>query len=65
MCVLITCILSCSTNEDRFNVSIQPAVGELLLPVTMSEKDFDREQGNTSTYTQMVPFTLIFTSVKF
>lgn len=34
-----------STKEDRFSVSIQPAVGELLLPVTMSEQDFNREQG--------------------
>uniref|UniRef100_A0A8C7A5C2 AP-3 complex subunit beta n=1 Tax=Nothoprocta perdicaria TaxID=30464 RepID=A0A8C7A5C2_NOTPE len=33
------------TNEDHFNVSIQPPVGELLLPVTMSEKDFKKEQG--------------------
>ncbi|KAB5549115.1 hypothetical protein PHYPO_G00063600 [Pangasianodon hypophthalmus] len=33
------------TKEDRFSVSIQPAVGELLLPVTMSEQDFNQEQG--------------------
>ncbi|NXJ82275.1 AP3B1 protein, partial [Trogon melanurus] len=33
------------TNEDCFNVNIQPPVGELLLPVTMSEKDFKKEQG--------------------
>ncbi|KAM9450615.1 AP-3 complex subunit beta-1 isoform 1-T1 [Clarias gariepinus] len=33
------------TEEDRFNVSIQPGVGELLLPVTMSEQDFNKEQG--------------------
>ncbi|XP_069079489.1 AP-3 complex subunit beta-1 isoform X2 [Pleurodeles waltl] len=33
------------TKEDQFNVSIQPPVGELLLPVTMSEKDFIKEQG--------------------
>ncbi|XP_046723919.1 AP-3 complex subunit beta-1 isoform X1 [Silurus meridionalis] len=33
------------TKEDQFTVSIQPAVGELLLPVTMSEQDFNREQG--------------------
>ncbi|XP_050184711.1 AP-3 complex subunit beta-1 isoform X2 [Myiozetetes cayanensis] len=33
------------TKEDHFNVSIQPPVGELLLPVTMSEKDFKKEQG--------------------
>ncbi|KFW09159.1 AP-3 complex subunit beta-1, partial [Fulmarus glacialis] len=33
------------TNDDRFNVNIQPPVGELLLPVTMSEKDFKKEQG--------------------
>lgn len=34
-----------STKDDRFSVSIQPPVGELLLPVTMSEKDFKKEQG--------------------
>uniref|UniRef100_A0AAR2KFV6 AP-3 complex subunit beta n=1 Tax=Pygocentrus nattereri TaxID=42514 RepID=A0AAR2KFV6_PYGNA len=34
----------CSKTE-RFSVSIQPAVGELLLPVTMTEQDFSREQG--------------------
>ncbi|NXC87720.1 AP3B1 protein, partial [Cercotrichas coryphoeus] len=33
------------TKDDQFNVSIQPSVGELLLPVTMSEKDFKKEQG--------------------
>uniref|UniRef100_K7GD57 AP-3 complex subunit beta n=1 Tax=Pelodiscus sinensis TaxID=13735 RepID=K7GD57_PELSI len=33
------------TKEDHFNVNIQPSVGELLLPVTMSEKDFMTEQG--------------------
>lgn len=33
------------TKEDQFSVSIQPPVGELLLPVTMSEKDFIKEQG--------------------
>ncbi|XP_073791873.1 AP-3 complex subunit beta-1 isoform X4 [Danio rerio] len=33
------------TKEDEFSVSIQPAVGELLLPVSMSEADFTREQG--------------------
>ncbi|XP_074851552.1 AP-3 complex subunit beta-1 isoform X2 [Carettochelys insculpta] len=33
------------TKEDHFNVCIQPPVGELLLPVTMSEKDFTTEQG--------------------
>uniref|UniRef100_A0A803XKA4 Adaptor related protein complex 3 subunit beta 1 n=1 Tax=Meleagris gallopavo TaxID=9103 RepID=A0A803XKA4_MELGA len=32
------------TKDDHFNVSIQPPVGELLLPVTMSEKDFKKEQ---------------------
>uniref|UniRef100_A0AAR2LWG2 AP-3 complex subunit beta n=1 Tax=Pygocentrus nattereri TaxID=42514 RepID=A0AAR2LWG2_PYGNA len=35
---------TCSKTE-RFSVSIQPAVGELLLPVTMTEQDFSREQG--------------------
>lgn len=42
-----------STKEDQFSVSIQPAVGELLMPRTMSETDFCKEQGrslqNTST----------------
>ncbi|RXM99051.1 AP-3 complex subunit beta-1 [Acipenser ruthenus] len=33
------------TKSDQFNVSIQPAVGELLLPVTMSEQDFRTQQG--------------------
>ncbi|KAM9097485.1 AP-3 complex subunit beta-1 isoform X2 [Sarcophilus harrisii] len=33
------------TKDDCFSVNIQPPVGELLLPVAMSEKDFRREQG--------------------
>ncbi|XP_077203447.1 AP-3 complex subunit beta-1 isoform X2 [Paroedura picta] len=33
------------TKDDQFSVNIQPPVGELLLPVTMSEKDFEREKG--------------------
>uniref|UniRef100_A0A8C5WBJ0 AP-3 complex subunit beta n=1 Tax=Leptobrachium leishanense TaxID=445787 RepID=A0A8C5WBJ0_9ANUR len=33
------------TKEDQFSVGIQPPSGELLLPVTMSEADFKREQG--------------------
>uniref|UniRef100_A0A8C3U0M0 AP-3 complex subunit beta n=1 Tax=Catharus ustulatus TaxID=91951 RepID=A0A8C3U0M0_CATUS len=33
------------TKDDQFHVNIQPPVGELLLPVTMSEKDFKKEQG--------------------
>ncbi|KAM4810416.1 AP-3 complex subunit beta-1 [Rhinophrynus dorsalis] len=33
------------TKEDQFCVSIQPPPGELLLPVTMSETDFKKEQG--------------------
>ncbi|TWW66294.1 AP-3 complex subunit beta-1 [Takifugu flavidus] len=33
------------TKEDQFSVSIQPAVGELLMPRTMSEQDFCNEQG--------------------
>ncbi|XP_059381897.1 AP-3 complex subunit beta-1-like [Carassius carassius] len=33
------------TKEDEFSVSIQPAVGELLLPITVSEADFSKEQG--------------------
>ncbi|XP_072904332.1 AP-3 complex subunit beta-1 isoform X1 [Hemitrygon akajei] len=32
-------------NDDQFSVSIQPPVGELLLPVAISEKDFLKEQG--------------------
>ncbi|KAL2099800.1 hypothetical protein ACEWY4_004194 [Coilia grayii] len=33
------------TKDDQFSVSITPAVGELLLPVTMMEQDFVKEQG--------------------
>uniref|UniRef100_A0AAY4EKT5 AP-3 complex subunit beta n=1 Tax=Denticeps clupeoides TaxID=299321 RepID=A0AAY4EKT5_9TELE len=33
------------TKEDQFSVSIQPVVGELFLPVTMTEQDFRKEQG--------------------
>ncbi|KAM9840886.1 AP-3 complex subunit beta-1 [Aulostomus maculatus] len=33
------------TKEDQFSVSIQPAVGELLMPSTMTEQDFCQEQG--------------------
>lgn len=33
------------TKEDQFSVSIQPAVGELLMPSSMSEQDFSKEQG--------------------
>ncbi|XP_004411237.1 PREDICTED: AP-3 complex subunit beta-1 isoform X1 [Odobenus rosmarus divergens] len=33
------------TKDDCFSVNIQPPVGELLLPVAMSEKDFKKEQG--------------------
>uniref|UniRef100_A0A8C2DYH2 Adaptor related protein complex 3 subunit beta 1a n=1 Tax=Cyprinus carpio TaxID=7962 RepID=A0A8C2DYH2_CYPCA len=36
------------TKEDEFSVSIQPAVGELLLPITMSEADFTKEQVTVS-----------------
>ncbi|XP_040196746.1 AP-3 complex subunit beta-1 isoform X2 [Rana temporaria] len=32
------------TKEDQFSVGIQPPPGELLLPVTMSETDFKKEQ---------------------
>ncbi|XP_044132040.1 AP-3 complex subunit beta-1 isoform X2 [Bufo gargarizans] len=32
------------TKDDRFSVAIQPPPGELLLPVTMSETDFKKEQ---------------------
>ncbi|RVE66090.1 hypothetical protein OJAV_G00123130 [Oryzias javanicus] len=34
------------TKEDQFSVSIQPAVGELLMPFTMTEADFSKEQRN-------------------
>lgn len=34
-----------STKEDQFAVAVQPPPGELLLPVTMSETDFKKEQG--------------------
>uniref|UniRef100_A0A3Q4FZV5 Adaptor related protein complex 3 subunit beta 1 n=1 Tax=Neolamprologus brichardi TaxID=32507 RepID=A0A3Q4FZV5_NEOBR len=33
------------TKEDQFSVSIQPAVGELLMVSTMTEQDFCKEQG--------------------
>ncbi|XP_068190320.1 AP-3 complex subunit beta-1 isoform X2 [Antennarius striatus] len=33
------------TKEDRFGVSIQPAVGELLMPASMTQQDFSKEQG--------------------
>ncbi|XP_070780204.1 AP-3 complex subunit beta-1 [Enoplosus armatus] len=33
------------TKEDQFSVSIQPAVGELLMPSTMTQQDFCKEQG--------------------
>ncbi|XP_028661540.1 AP-3 complex subunit beta-1 isoform X2 [Erpetoichthys calabaricus] len=33
------------TKSDQFSVFIQPTVGELLLPVTMSEQDFKVQQG--------------------
>ncbi|XP_021104211.1 AP-3 complex subunit beta-1 isoform X1 [Heterocephalus glaber] len=33
------------TKDNCFNVNIQPPIGELLLPVAMSEKDFKKEQG--------------------
>uniref|UniRef100_A0AAA9T073 AP-3 complex subunit beta n=1 Tax=Bos taurus TaxID=9913 RepID=A0AAA9T073_BOVIN len=36
------------TKDDCFSVNIQPPVGELLLPVAMSEKDFKKEQGMLS-----------------
>lgn len=40
--------LSISTKEDHFSVSIQPAIGELFLPITMTELDFRKEQGELS-----------------
>ncbi|XP_074547122.1 AP-3 complex subunit beta-1 [Halichoeres trimaculatus] len=33
------------TKEDQFSVSIQPAVGELLMPSSLNEQDFCKEQG--------------------
>ncbi|XP_076020068.1 AP-3 complex subunit beta-1 isoform X2 [Genypterus blacodes] len=33
------------TKVDQFSVSIQPAVGELLMPSSMTEADFCQEQG--------------------
>ncbi|AWP00689.1 putative AP-3 complex subunit beta-1 [Scophthalmus maximus] len=33
------------TKDDQFSVSIQPAVGELFMPITMTEQDFSKEQG--------------------
>ncbi|XP_034048077.1 AP-3 complex subunit beta-1 isoform X2 [Thalassophryne amazonica] len=33
------------TKEDQFSVAIQPAVGELLMPSTLTEQDFCKEQG--------------------
>ncbi|KAM3600313.1 uncharacterized protein V6R79_021416 [Siganus canaliculatus] len=33
------------TKEDQFSVSIQPAVGELLMPSSLTEPDFCKEQG--------------------
>lgn len=38
-------VSSLSTKEDQFSVSIQPAVGELLMPSTMTEQDFCKQQG--------------------
>lgn len=38
---------SVSTKEDQFSVSIQPAVGELLMPSIMKEQDFCKEQGES------------------
>ncbi|CAL8320223.1 unnamed protein product [Lota lota] len=33
------------TKEAEFSVSIQPAVGELLLPTSLTQPDFEKEQG--------------------
>ncbi|XP_064413648.1 AP-3 complex subunit beta-1 isoform X1 [Latimeria chalumnae] len=41
------------TKDGQFNVSIQPPVGELLLPVTMSESDFNKEQGKLTGMNEM------------
>uniref|UniRef100_A0A672PJ91 AP-3 complex subunit beta n=1 Tax=Sinocyclocheilus grahami TaxID=75366 RepID=A0A672PJ91_SINGR len=50
------------TKEDEFSVSIQPAVGELLVPITMTEADFTKEQARfiyavTQNYTQTAILT--------
>ena len=42
---MYSCLFSLSTKEDQFSVSIQPAVGELFMPSTMTEEDFCKEQG--------------------
>nr|XP_033785317.1 AP-3 complex subunit beta-1 isoform X2 [Geotrypetes seraphini] len=33
------------TKDNQFSVNVQPPVGELFLPVTMTETDFKKEQG--------------------
>ncbi|XP_063819709.1 AP-3 complex subunit beta-1 isoform X2 [Pseudophryne corroboree] len=38
------------TKDDQFSVGIQPPPGELLLPVTMSETDFRKEQAFLAAY---------------
>uniref|UniRef100_A0A672PRD3 AP-3 complex subunit beta n=1 Tax=Sinocyclocheilus grahami TaxID=75366 RepID=A0A672PRD3_SINGR len=55
-------LFSFSTKEDEFSVSIQPAVGELLVPITMTEADFTKEQARfiyavTQNYTQTAILT--------
>jgi len=44
-CVFPVPAVPLSTKEDQFSVSIQPGVGELLMPSTMTEQDFSKEQG--------------------
>lgn len=43
--MVCVCLSFLSTKEDQFSVSIQPAVGELLMASTMTEQDFCKEQG--------------------
>ncbi|KAK7895904.1 hypothetical protein WMY93_021229 [Mugilogobius chulae] len=50
------------TKTDQFNVAIQPAVGELLMPSTMTEEDFCKEQSkllgmNETSATITIPTT--------
>uniref|UniRef100_A0A8D0HIM4 AP-3 complex subunit beta n=1 Tax=Sphenodon punctatus TaxID=8508 RepID=A0A8D0HIM4_SPHPU len=40
-----TASLKLCTKDNHFSVNIQPPVGELLLPVIMSERDFKKEKG--------------------
>uniref|UniRef100_A0A674NDM9 AP-3 complex subunit beta n=1 Tax=Takifugu rubripes TaxID=31033 RepID=A0A674NDM9_TAKRU len=48
------------TKEDQFSVSIQPAVGELLMPRTMSEQDFCKEQGKLLGMNETSPISFYY-----